>query len=1010
MTLSVVIPARNAADTLARSLDCLLAQTRGDWEAIVVDDGSTDDTVSLVQAYAGRDARIRLLADGRASEGVSAARNRGIAAARGEWLLFLDADDTVLPAFAETMLGRLQANPGSRIAYCACRRLTPDGKPGPSWLSSEVARAPFELFARQCPVAVHAFVIDRALVVELGGFEVTLRTSEDWDFWLRVARTGTRFLLVPDTLALYRMRRGSLSSDVRAMIPDARRVIASAFAADPRVSRPAPLHAAGADPSAAESPEMALGYFALSCAAVDVGQGGDGLDIVLPLPDRSGNVAERCRSIILDGLSVGTCRLPAELPGDDAGFVARVRRLLERVEDAAARPGLARLLEFALEPEVFAPARPGARLVAGTVLHVRLQVARPRAIAVPEGVDTVHLEFRDGGALLARTEAAAFGDLSAREVAVLALQSISLSVLLRRGRFLAHPMFPVHVAREAVRAAARIVTGRLRRTGPGRPTLRVFLKSVLSKAILAQAGKRGGGSEPRLAALVAEARNRAAALEMPAAGPPVALPPPSGSGGDAPPADRRQAYWERVYATPDPWDYGSPYEQTKYRRTLALLPPGPVGHAVELACSEGRFTEMLAPHVGRLTASDISQTALDRARARCRAHDNIDYRRLDLFDDALPADLDLVVCSEVLYDLADRTELARVCHRLTSMLAPGGHLLAAHAHVLKDDPTRTGFDWDSPFGATVIADTLAATPGLALERSMQSDLYRIDLFRRLSDGELPPVSAIERVDTGPAPTPEHAYAIVWGGAVMRRAEARERETTDRVPILNYHRIASEGPASLARYRTTPEAFADQMRWLRRYGYHAIAPADLARQMASGRPMAGRPVMLTFDDGYRDFHDAAWPILQAHDFTADVMLVTGRIGGTADWDAAHGPPAPLMGWSEIQRLAASGVRFGSHLATHRRVSEMTGAELVREAAESQALIERAIAAPCIALAAPFGDSDARLLAIARACGYRIGLGTDPGHARLGHDPLRLPRIEVQGGWSIETFKDALRPPG
>src|SRR5437660_8279844 len=97
VTLSVVIPAHNAAETLAETLDSLLAQTRGDWTAIVVDDGSTDGTRALAESYVARDQRFRLLSDGRPNEGASAARNRGIGAATSRWLAFLDADDWLEP-------------------------------------------------------------------------------------------------------------------------------------------------------------------------------------------------------------------------------------------------------------------------------------------------------------------------------------------------------------------------------------------------------------------------------------------------------------------------------------------------------------------------------------------------------------------------------------------------------------------------------------------------------------------------------------------------------------------------------------------------------------------------------------------------------------------------------------------------------------------------------------------------------------------------------------------------
>jgi peptidoglycan/xylan/chitin deacetylase (PgdA/CDA1 family) len=248
---------------------------------------------------------------------------------------------------------------------------------------------------------------------------------------------------------------------------------------------------------------------------------------------------------------------------------------------------------------------------------------------------------------------------------------------------------------------------------------------------------------------------------------------------------------------------------------------------------------------------------------------------------------------------------------------------------------------------------------------------------------------------------------VWGGAVVQRAAVAVRECSDRLPILLYHRIAEEGPADLARYRQPPAAFAEQMRWLRRNGYHAVTSHDVARHLSAGRPFAGRPVLISFDDAYRDFHDAAWPVLRAHDLTAEIFVVTDKVGGHADWDADYGPTAPLMGWPQIQALAAAGVSFGSHMASHSHMAELSSREIVLEAARSRAALERALGKPCLSIAAPFGEGDERFVRIARQCGYESAFTTDPGHAALGQDPLRLPRIEVVGGWSIEAFIEAVQ---
>lgn len=997
MTLSVVIPAHDAADTLAATLDSLLAQTRGDWQAIIVDDGSHDATRQVAEAYVARDKRFSLLANDGAPEGVSAARNRGIAAATGRWLLFLDADDTVAASFVDRMVGKLEATPGAKVAYCGSIRITASGRRRPPWFSTEVARAPFETLARSFPLVVHGAVLDRALVVEQGGFDASLRTAEDMDFFQRIARTGVAFLPVPEPLALYHMRHGSLSTDARAMLADGTGVIERAFGVDPRVVHPSERHAAGADP-AAGSKEMAQGVNALWCAAVDVGQGGDGVGLLMALPDRRGDLAELCRQTIVEGLVFGVQRLPDELPHDDPAFVGRVAALLAGVERVAGRPGLAELLHFALEPEIFSPQHLTDRLVVAGTLLVRQDIARLAPIAADAGIDRVRVEFRSGGRIVGLGEAPALGGFSAGDVMRLALDAVSLAELLTSGGLLRRPPFWLHAAMAAIRLGLGVATAKLRRRAVPVRSLRALAKAALTDAALAATGGAGAG-ERAMASLIAEGRSMAERI-VPAA-PHRPVEPAQASGDD------RRAYWEAIYRSEDPWAYGSPYEQLKYRRTLGLLPDKPIGKAMELACSEGRFTELLAPRVGQLIAADISETALQRARLRCCAHGNVDWRRLDLFDDALPDGLDLIVCSEVLYDLADRDALARVGKRLAAALAPGGHLLSAHAFVLKDEPGHTGYDWDAAFGAKVIAETLAATPGLALERSVQNELYRVDLFRRLDAQEQAAAAHVEQTELGPPPDPDFARHVVWGGAVAQRADVARSERTDRLPILLYHRIAEDGPADLARYRQTPSAFAEQMRWLRRNGYHAVTSDDVARHLSSGRPFAGRPVLLSFDDAYCDFHDAAWPILRAHDFTAEIFVVTDKVGGHADWDVAYGPPAPLMGWPQIQALAAAGVRFGSHMASHSHMAELSSREIVLEAARSGAALERALGRPCRSIAAPFGEGDERFVRVARQCGYESAFTTDPGHAALGQDPLRLPRIEVVGGRSIEAFVEAVQ---
>lgn len=465
--------------------------------------------------------------------------------------------------------------------------------------------------------------------------------------------------------------------------------------------------------------------------------------------------------------------------------------------------------------------------------------------------------------------------------------------------------------------------------------------------------------------------------------------------------DDRRSFWEDLFEEPDPWNYGSPYEQEKYRRQLDLLPERLAGTTLELACAEGRFTEQLSSRVERLIATDISSKALERAKERCAGKDNIEFRQLDLSADSIPEDLDLILCSEVLYYLKDEPELVGVARRLADAVKPGGHILTAHAFLVKDDKARTGFDWENPFGAETIARVFADTEGLQLERSLQTELYRIDLFRR-QDERLAVEPRIETASIDAEIELEVARHILWGGAVVRRSEVAGTESRRQMPVLMYHRIADDGPDELARYRVSPDMFRMQMGWLRRNGYHSIGSEQLGWFVTNGHPFVGRPVMISFDDGFQDFADQAWPVLQAHDFTAEMFVVADLVGRSALWDAGIGGAAPLMDAATIARLASQGMLFGSHLASHRGADGLSTQELAGELLRSRAMMGRWLGNPPRSFAPPFGLTDERLRLLAAECGFRFGFSTENGLVSLGSDPLDLPRIEVRGDWTIDDF--------
>jgi peptidoglycan/xylan/chitin deacetylase (PgdA/CDA1 family) len=484
-------------------------------------------------------------------------------------------------------------------------------------------------------------------------------------------------------------------------------------------------------------------------------------------------------------------------------------------------------------------------------------------------------------------------------------------------------------------------------------------------------------------------------------------PPQPGEGGRGP-WDR--ARWEGLFAAPDPWGYSSPYEQTKYEHTLELLPEGPIGRALELACAEGHFTVQLAPRVGALVAADIAAKALERAAARCAGLGNVSFVQLDMRRDALPAGFDLILCSEVLYYIGDGADLGRFARRLADALEPGGHLLLTHANAVVDDPSATGLDWQVGFGARHIGETIAAVPGLRFVRELRTPVYRVQLFRRRAPrearGRSPRELALRRTgDMGGL-----AAAIHWGGCAVTRLEAANAWVTRALPILMYHRIAADGPAPLAPYRVAPDRFDRQLAYLRRHGYRSVTVAEwLAALRERDGLIDDRAVLLTFDDAYRDFLTDAWPILRRHGFGATLFVPTDHVGGRSEWDRGFGEPAPLMTWDELRLLAGQGVEIGGHTCSHPYLTRMPPAQVLAEGRANKARLEAELGRPVDVMAYPHGDHNLIVRRVMAACGYVAGLTTQPGLARLGDNPMALPRQMVTDQDELESFIAKLGPP-
>jgi GT2 family glycosyltransferase len=222
--VSVVMPAFDAARTVAAAIDSARAQTVAELEILVVDDGSRDATADVVRGRAAADSRVRLLEQ--ANAGPSAARNRALDAARGEVVAFLDADDLLLPEYVARMLAHLDARPDVDLVGCDAwvfdeprgriRRATILDEAAPPTVLASESDGQFRQLAQRNFVYVGC-VARREALLALGGFEEATNAGEDWDLWLRLLASGRRLDLLREPLAIYRLSTGQAHRDQERM-------------------------------------------------------------------------------------------------------------------------------------------------------------------------------------------------------------------------------------------------------------------------------------------------------------------------------------------------------------------------------------------------------------------------------------------------------------------------------------------------------------------------------------------------------------------------------------------------------------------------------------------------------------------------------------------------------------------------------------------------------------------------------------------------------------------------
>lgn len=967
--ISVVVPAYNRESTIAQTLDSLLAQTHRCWEVIVVDDGSSDATAERVEEYARRDERVRIYRQ--ANKGVSAARNAGIARASHPWLFFLDADDWIVPTAFAALLQASSSSDEIDAVYAGYVRVDEKGRETRERRPAH-AEDLFPAFTQMCAFAIHACLVRTDLVRAVDGFDETLVTCEDWDLWQRIARSGARFATIPDYIAYYRMRAKSASANGARMLEDGLKVIARGHAEDQRLTDVNPLHRSGAADSAKPLTQV---YFVCYAAALAMSQGEDArwmldaLDDSRPPGIDAGGVAETLFLAVPNGRAAN----PEEWPEFPPAVLERCREFIDALSGWMGDKWLAFGARRALE-----------RLMLGVV-----------AGSESRTVGGWHL-----------TEIDCAGDPPLHLCTGAEVERVICAV-----RFGAHDLGAVELAACDGWIPPRVLADRIAEEFAWDLVGLLLARDIHPQLEIDRAG-----------AAVRVARNGVTLAEGEA---------PTGSGFDE--WLRGQVDWtlllQEVLGN-DTWTGEDFYSDRPQPRTRPRRKTGDAPVAVELSeplpsiyCRKGvtigatlagvpLLTLRLRARRGRVQAHQIRKAVLTRLGFElCRAV----IREWILAPAATGLSLReaLAAAARGRSSAKDPATAWAPASRPRD-LVPGWHgalaeIVPAGGAVLLIGRRASGAEGTSVSRYAVLP---AAPRAEMLAAALQDD----DPALEVGDGErgcvaYAPCLQWDRSSAGHCEADD--ASLLTGLESEQNFATRAKEDVPpavaepKLPILMYHRIATEGAEKTKRWRTHPDDFRRQLEFLRAAGYYSLSFEEWRAALNTRRVLPGKPIVITFDDGYEEFHREVAPLLTEHGFRASVFIVSELVGQVNAWDEGLGETLSLMDWPEIEQLASEGFEIGSHTRRHLPLVTLDKGRLADDLTRSKRTLEQHLGQPVRSLSYPFGLHDATVESVAGACGYEHAVTTDEWLASWSDSLLALPRLEVAGTDSIDDFAAMLR---
>jgi peptidoglycan/xylan/chitin deacetylase (PgdA/CDA1 family) len=223
------------------------------------------------------------------------------------------------------------------------------------------------------------------------------------------------------------------------------------------------------------------------------------------------------------------------------------------------------------------------------------------------------------------------------------------------------------------------------------------------------------------------------------------------------------------------------------------------------------------------------------------------------------------------------------------------------------------------------------------------------------------------------------------------------------PVLMYHHVTDQlNGTPLAKLRVSPRRFARQLDFLLDHGYLALPLSRALSQAQAGSRT--RMVAITFDDGYLDFYDEAWPLLQERGMSATVFLVTGALDDQNRWDWDKGePPEGILSREQVRELDMQGVEFGGHTHRHKNLSQLDERGMRLEVTGCQKAISDILGRTAKVFSYPYGLVNQQALEAVHRAGFSYACTTRPGKFEPETNPLMVPRIIVKRSDDLLDFR-------